>query len=195
MIEHVESRGLPSGSILEEEVLVLFTAQAHHYVTPKFYTETKPQTGKVVPTWNYAATQAYGRASIFFDSEAPETGVFLSKQIRDLSQYAEETVMKHDGGEGRPKAWQVDDAPEKYIELLQKGIIGIEIQLDRLESKFKMSQEMGAGDREGVANGFEKLGNDVRERIAETVRLRGEIKDEAARKSGLASRKVNDSSA
>ncbi|KAF2823117.1 hypothetical protein CC86DRAFT_372828 [Ophiobolus disseminans] len=191
MIENVESRGLPSGSYLEEEVLVLFTAPAHHYVTPKFYTETKPKTGKVVPTWNYAAAQAYGRARIFFDSKAPETGAYLSKQIRDLSQHAEETVMKYDAEDGRPRAWQVEDAPEKYIELLLKGIIGIEIQIDRLEGKFKMSQEMGAGDREGVAGGFEKLGSEVGGQMARTVRQRGEMKDEATKKSGLASRKVD----
>jgi transcriptional regulator len=183
MIEHLESISSPSGSFLEEEVLVLFTAPAHHYVTPKFYTETKPQTGKVVPTWNYAAAQAYGRARIFFDSKAPETGAFLSKQIRALSQHAEETVMKYNGENGRPKAWQVEDAPEKYIELLQKGIIGIEIEIDRLEGKFKMSQEMGVGDREGVAMGFEKLGSEVGDRMAKSVRQRGEMKDAAAKKS------------
>ena len=38
-------------NVLEEEVLVLFNSQAQHYVTPKFYTKTKPSTGKVVPTW------------------------------------------------------------------------------------------------------------------------------------------------
>ena len=46
---------------LPEEVLVLFHGPHHHYVTPKFYTETKPQTGKVVPTWDYVAAQAYGK--------------------------------------------------------------------------------------------------------------------------------------
>jgi len=183
MSEHLESRSQPSGSFLEEEVLVSFTAPAHHYVTPKFYTETKPQSGKVVPTWNYAAAQAYGRARIFFDPKAPETGAFLSKQIRALSQHVEETVMKYDGGEGRPKAWQVDDAPENYIGLLQKGIIGIEIDIERLEGKFKMSQEMGAGDREGIVNGFAKLETDVGDRMSETVKRRGEMKDAAGKKS------------
>ncbi|KAF2028244.1 negative transcriptional regulator [Setomelanomma holmii] len=182
MIEHLESKGLSNGSVLEEEVLVLFTAPAHHYVTPKFYTETKPQTGKVVPTWNYAAAQVYGKARIWFDSKAPETGAFLSKQIRDLSQYAETSIMRYDGQEDRPKAWQVDDAPEKYVELLQKGIIGIEIEIERLEGKFKMSQELGAGDREGVVHGFEVLESDVGEGIAQIVRRRGELKDAAANK-------------
>src|ERR1700754_3210050 len=39
----------PSNGRLSEEVSVIFNGPAHHYVTPKFYTETKPSTGKVVP--------------------------------------------------------------------------------------------------------------------------------------------------
>lgn len=177
MIDNLEADAKPNGSFLEEEVLVLFTATSHHYVTPKFYTETKPDTGKVVPTWNYAAAQAYGKAKIYFDSKSPETGAFLSQQIHDLSQHAEKSIMGYDGKEGRVGAWKVADAPEKYIELLQKAIVGIEIKLDRLEGKFKMSQESTQGDREGVIKGFEALGTPTGGRIAELVKERGEMKD------------------
>lgn len=172
IIEQLESQSKPSGSYLEEEVLVLFTASAHHYVTPKFYTKTKPETGKVVPTWNYAAAQAYGRAKIFFDSSAPETGAFLSKQIRALSQYAEENIMGFDGQDERPTAWEVEDAPKSYVGLLQKAIIGIEIEVERLEGKFKMSQEMHADDREGVWRGFEGLENETAYEVASMVKER-----------------------
>jgi transcriptional regulator len=166
---------------LEEEVLVLFTAAAQHYVTPKFYTETKPATGKVVPTWNYAAAQVYGRARIYYDATSEESGAFLSRQIRDLSRHAEVDLMGHDGVDG-PGAWEVSDAPDRYIEVLQKNIIGIEIQIDRLEGKFKMSQEMGVGDREGVIRGFESLGTEVGTEMAKVVRERGEMRD--SRKTG-----------
>ncbi|KAJ4319964.1 hypothetical protein N0V94_003634 [Neodidymelliopsis sp. IMI 364377] len=176
MIDHLESAAKPNGSFLEEEVLVLFTTTTNHYITPKFYTETKPATGKVVPTWNYAAAQAYGKARIYFDSKSPDTGAFLSQQIHDLSQHAEESVMGYDGKEGRPGAWKVADAPEKYIELLQKAIVGIEIKLDRLEGKFKMSQESPQGDREGVVKGFEALGSEIGDKMAELVEKRSPTK-------------------
>lgn len=177
IIEALESQQRPTGSFLEEEVMVLFTSPVQHYVTPKFYTETKPSTGKVVPTWNYAAAQAYGRARIYFDSKAPETGAFLSKQIRDLSRLAEEQIMGYDGKSGRKGAWTVEDAPENYVELLKKGIIGIEITIERLEGKFKMSQELATGDREGVVKGFEEMGSDVGESMAKIVKEQGELKD------------------
>lgn len=166
----------PSNGPLEQEVLILFNGPAHAYVTPKFYVDTKPSTGKVVPTWNYSAVQAYGKAKIYFDSKNEETGSFLQKQIGDLSKHSEESVMNFTGG-SRPSPWQVSDAPVSYVELLKKNIIGIEIDITRLEGKYKMSQEMGKADREGVIKGFDALETDVGRKIAHTVEERGALKD------------------
>ena len=41
------------------------------------------------------------------------------------------------------------------MELMKKGIIGIEIELKSLAGKFKVSQELADGDREGAVRGFE----------------------------------------
>ncbi|KAH8901912.1 negative transcriptional regulator [Coniochaeta sp. PMI_546] len=164
-------------NVLTEEVLVLFTSPVQHYVTPKFYSETKPATGKVVPTWNYAAVQAYGQARIYFDAQSEETSAFLSQQISDLSKHAETSVMGYTGpADARPSPWSVTDSPERYIELLKKAIIGIEIEITRLEGKFKMSQELGAGDRQGVIDGFQGLGTDVAREVAKLVEHRAELK-------------------
>ena len=84
---------------------------------------------------------------------------------------------------GYTAPWQVSDAPESYVGLLKKNIIGIEIRIDRLQGKFKMSQELGDGDREGVIHGFEALGSDVGVGIARTVRERsGEVKKKDEKK-------------
>ena len=167
-----------TNSELPDEVLILFNGAHHHYVTPKFYTETKPSTGKVVPTWNYSAVQVYGKIKVYADSKSEDTAAFLSKQVDDLSRHAE-TSMGFTGGE-RPAAWNVGEAPVSYVEMLKKNIIGIEIRIERLQGKFKMSQEMGVGDREGVIQGFEALGSDVGEGIARLVKERGEMKDRKA---------------
>ena len=163
--------------VLEQEVLILFNAPAHHYVTPKFYTETKPTTGKVVPTWNYATAQVYGRARVYHDSKSEATGSFLDKQIHDLSQQSETSIMGYTGLGDRPGPWKVTDAPERYIDLLKKNIIGIEITIDRLEGKFKMSQEMGLGDREGVIKGFANLGGEVGTEISRVIKERSDLKE------------------
>ncbi|KAB2573481.1 Uncharacterized protein DBV05_g7900, partial [Lasiodiplodia theobromae] len=147
LMEHLKSAANPSDidsgfpQKLSRDVMILFNAPAHHYVTPKFYTATKPSTGKVVPTWNYAAVQAYGRATVYFDSKAPSTEAFLAKQVAELSQLSETRIM------GYEKPWKVDDAPKAYTDALKKAIIGIEIEITDLGGKWKMSQEMGVGDR------------------------------------------------
>lgn len=155
---------------LEKDVLILFNAPAHHYVTPKFYKETKPSTGKVVPTWDYMAVQVYGQATIYFDTGA-ESAAFLTKQLADLSQYSEMQIM------GYERPWQVGDAPASYVALLQKAIVGIEVRITDMGGKWKMSQELSQGDREGVVEGFKSLGSEVALQIAKVVRERAPLTD------------------
>ncbi|CAD0097759.1 unnamed protein product [Aureobasidium mustum] len=143
---------------------------ANPLVTPKFYTKTKPETGKVVSAWNYAAAKVYGIATVYMDARADSTTTFLDKQIRDLSNKAEEETMGHE------KPWKVDDAPERYIELLRKNIVGIEIKVTNLGGKYKMSQEMSVEDREGVAAGFEAMKKEAGDWMANTVRERVQTK-------------------
>ncbi|KAK2749087.1 hypothetical protein CKAH01_06584 [Colletotrichum kahawae] len=167
MIDAIQSSN-DSSTTLEQEVLVLFTAAPHHYVTPKFYTETKPTTAK-----------AYGRATVHFDSKSDTASSFLSKQIDDLSRHTETSVMDYTGKGDRPGPWKVSDAPERYIELMKKNIIGIEIVIERLEGKFKMSQEMRKGDREGVIRGFQSLDSEGGQVMANLVKERSDLKESA----------------
>jgi transcriptional regulator len=143
-------------SHLSEDVLILFNGPVHHYVTPKFYLQTKPETGKVVPTWDYEAVEVYGKARIFADSKASETRSFLAKQIDDLSDCMETSVMGHTKENGS-EPWKVADAPERYVELLMTNIIGIEIEITNMGGRFKWSQEKPEGDRAGVIEGFRNL--------------------------------------
>lgn len=171
LIEHLSAGDSDAPSTtgprkLERDVMVLFNGPAHHYVTPKFYVDTKPATGKVVPTWNYAAVQVYGKLSVYYDTKDPSTDTFLSKAIADLSQLAETQIM------GYEKPWQVSDAPGNYVDLLKKAIIGIEIKITDIGGKWKMSQEMKAGDSQGVEDGFNALGTEEGRQIAEMVRTR-----------------------
>lgn len=162
---------------LEDEVLVLFNGPAHSYVTPKFYTETKPSTGKVVPTWNYAAVQVYGKAKIYHSAKASSTSEYLQKQINDLTNLGEAQMLRSMGSEDE-KPWTLDEAPKNYVDLLRKAIIGVEIEITRLEGKFKMSQERPLGDREGILNGFRRLEDGIGKKMAEMVEDRGRLRDE-----------------
>lgn len=175
MIESVSgaSTETETGSrTLDSEVMIVFNGPGEHYVTPKFYTATKPSTGKVVPTWNYTAAQVYGRATIYFDANSADTDAFLTRLLADLTRQSEEDIMKFE------KPWTVEDAPESYIRVMKKAIVGIQVRVDRLEGKFKQSQERPVGDREGVIQGFEDMGTDAAMEMARLVRERGLLKDE-----------------
>ncbi|OAA65855.1 FMN-binding split barrel [Niveomyces insectorum RCEF 264] len=165
---------------LAQDVLVIFTSPVQHYVTPKFYIETKPTTAKVVPTWNYAAAQVYGRATIYYYEngavpgapQAAAVDAYLDTQLNDLSSLSESYIMGYTGTDERPLPWKVADAPEKYLAIMKRNIIGIEVAIDRLEGKFKMSQELREGDRAGVVQGFRALDTEVGQNMADLVQQR-----------------------
>jgi transcriptional regulator len=108
------------------------------YVTPSWY-PTKQETGKVVPTWNYVAVHAYGAVEVFDDP-----GRLLAVVTR-----LTETHESH-----RASPWQVSDAPEDYVRAMLKGIVGLTMRIERLEGKWKMSQNRPPADREAVRAAF-----------------------------------------
>ena len=124
-----------------DECLVVFQGP-QDYVTPSWY-ETKRETGKVVPTWNYATVHAWGKARLIEDTS------WLAHHLGMLTRHKEEE---------RSAPWEVADAPAPFIASQMKGIVGIEIKIDRLEGKWKVSQNRPEGDRKGVLAGFRGQG-------------------------------------
>ena len=140
----------------EIPVLVVFQG-ADGYITPSWY-ETKRETGKVVPTWNYAVVQVRGKARAIEDTD------WLGQQIRELTG-------KHEAGRAEP--WAVEDAPERYIEAQLRGIVGIEIDITEIHGKWKVSQNRPEADRIGVADGL--AGVDGSGEMAALVRRYGNL--------------------
>ena len=137
------------------DALVVF--QGHdHYITPSWY-ETKRETGKVVPTWNYTMVQAKGRAKVMDDA-------WLAQQIEELTQALEQR---------REQPWAVGDAPADFIAMQRRAIVGIEIEILDIRGKWKTSQNRNAADREGVVAGLEAIEDDDSRAMAEIVRETG----------------------
>lgn len=101
------------------------------YVSPSWYA-TKQATGKVVPTWNYAVVHAYGPLTIVEDT------AWLRALVEALTN-------RHEAASADP--WRVSDAPEDFVALQLRAIVGIEIPVTRLEGKWKASQNRPAADR------------------------------------------------
>ncbi len=127
-----------------QDVLVVFQGPLT-YVSPAYY-ETKRETGKVVPTWNYVMVQARGTAHVRDDQ------AWLDTQIAALTDRHEAT---------RAEPWEVSDAPRPYIEAQLRGIVGIEIDIRQIEGKWKVSQNRSEADRTGVAQGLAEAHSDM----------------------------------
>ncbi|KAJ5610258.1 FMN-binding split barrel-related protein [Penicillium lagena] len=165
----------PTKHTIPGEVLIIFTSPVDHYITPHFYTESKLGTGKVAPTWNYAAVQVYGRATIYHDSKDEATGAFLHQQLSDLARLGEEGVMGYQkDAQTTPQPWKIADAPEQYIALLKKNIVGMHIEITRIEGRFKVSQERPVQDRAGVVEGLEAIDSEQARKMAGFVK-KGEV--------------------
>jgi transcriptional regulator len=119
------------------DCLVVFQG-AEHYVTPSWYA-SKREHGKVVPTWNYATVHCWGRAVIRDDA------TWVRDQIEALTRLHEQP---------RAAPWAVDDAPEPFVAAQMRGIVGIEIEIARIEGKWKVSQNRPEADRAGVHSGL-----------------------------------------
>lgn len=102
----------------DSEVLVIFTGP-HAYISPAWYA-TEP----AVPTWNYTAVHAYGIPRIVTQHDR------FSRMLHELVEFYEAE---------RPNRWH-GTLPPEFRDGLMKGIVGIEIEITRLEGKFKLSQ-------------------------------------------------------
>jgi transcriptional regulator len=161
---------------LEQEVLITFTSPVQTYISAHFYSETMSTTKRTAPTWNYTAVQVYGRLRIHHDSKDPEKTTFLTKQLEDLASLGERDMMGFTGANGSQKPWKLADAPVSYVERAIKGIIGLEITIERLEGKVKMSQELKAADRQGVVEGLRAMKNETTDMVADLVQARAPTK-------------------
>ncbi len=137
------------------EALVIFQG-AQAYITPAWYA-TKRETGKVVPTFNYAVVHAHGRLRVVEDPN------WLRGLVERLTDAYERP---------RPQPWKVADAPEDFVQASLKAIVGIEIPIARLVGKWKVSQNRPAADQAGVVEGLRSAGDPASLAMADEVAAR-----------------------
>jgi transcriptional regulator len=141
-----------------QEALIVFQGP-ETYITPSWYA-AKREHGKVVPTWNYAMVQAYGRMRTIEDP------AWLLQQIAAMTDVQEAA---------RSEPWTVSDAPAPFVAAQLKGIVGVEIEITRIEGKWKVSQNRSEADRQGVAAGLRLAQDDASHRMADLVDARGAL--------------------
>jgi transcriptional regulator len=128
------ARANPVASSANDDVCFSFRGP-DAYISPDWYCAAG-----MVPTWNYVAVEGRGRANVL-------DGVQLRTLLVDLSTQ-EETKL------APKRPWTIDKVPAERQAVLLRAIVGFSVQFDRLEGKFKLSQEKSVTEREGACAGL-----------------------------------------
>lgn len=127
-------------------VLVIFRA-VDAYVSPNWY-PSKHETHKQVPTWNYQVVNVHGNI-----------------RIRDEENYVRGVVARltrtHEKQANGEQAWRMGDAPKQYIDAMLQAIVGIQIDITRIDGKSKLSQNREERDRLHAADELRRRGHSV----------------------------------
>jgi transcriptional regulator len=137
------ARGNELAQLDGAEVLLVFQGP-DGYISPNWY-PSKHETGREVPTWNYAVVHVHGRLRVIDDA------AWLRRLLETLTDHHEA---------GQPQPWKITDAPEDHIEKSLRAIVGLEVAVDRIEGKFKLSQNHPARNRAGVIAGLRERNGD-----------------------------------
>ncbi len=135
------------------DALAIFQG-AGRYISPSWY-PSKREHGKVVPTWNYCAVHAWGRLRIHDDA------AWLRGLVRGLTEEHEADL---------PQPWSIDDAPPGYLAAMLEQIVGIELEITRIEGKWKVSQNQPAANRAGAAEALDSRNRGEDAEMAELIR-------------------------
>ena len=137
------------------EALAIFTGP-QHFISASWYPGTTIH-GKEVPTWNYVAVHAYGSLRTIEDPN------WLLDHLKTLVDENERIVET---------PWSVSDAPPEYISNQMRGIVGLEIEVSRVEGKWKASQNRNDEDAAGVVSGLRSLNSPASGVMSELVHER-----------------------
>jgi transcriptional regulator len=131
----------------DDEVMVVFSGP-HAYVSPRWYEEQER-----VPTWNYAAVHAYGVPKLIDDKSLKH------KNQRRLVEILDPQWL--------PK---FDALSKEYVSKMLDGIVNFEIEVTRLDTRWKLSQNRSRREQELIAAALEKSADSSERALAALTR-------------------------
>ncbi|HET7163200.1 MAG TPA: FMN-binding negative transcriptional regulator [Rhodanobacteraceae bacterium] len=136
------------------EALVVFQGP-HAYVSPSWY-PGKREDPRQVPTWDYLAVEARGKL-VKFDDEA---------RLHELL-----TCLTDRNEADREHRWYVTDAPDDYVRKEMRHIVGIELRIESLIGRYKLSQNRNAADQEGARAGLAAASTEREREMAKAIAM------------------------
>lgn len=134
----------------DQELLTIFHGP-HAYISPRLY-----ENRDSVPTWNYAAVHVYGRARIFSGTEQ------LLEEVREIINQFDPDYFA-----------QWSNLSDKFRDGMLKHIVGFEIVAERIEAKFKISQNRSKGDQANVIAALGKSPDSAACEVAKLMQKQG----------------------
>ena len=128
----------------------------HAYISPRWYSNSDQ-----VPTWNYSAVFAEGRATLLDDDQL----IPLLKTLTDSEENRTRNKSK----------WSTKEVGTPKYRSMMKAIVGIELQIEKIYGKLKMLQNRSSKDRVGAING---LGEGASENHLAVAKMIKEINEE-----------------
>jgi transcriptional regulator len=155
------ARANPQWQALEGQTVLAIFSGPHAYISPTWY-----EAEHVVPTWNYTAVHVYGTARVVQEREA------LRKIVQD-------SVAIYEAPFARP--WEIPE-DEVFVDRLLDQIVGFQIEIERLEGKFKLNQNHPPERRAKVVAALNERGGEDAQAIARLMRELN--RDDSQRKLG-----------
>jgi transcriptional regulator len=147
LVSHMARANPQWETFTKDEILVVFQGP-HAYVSPKHYEKQQN-----VPTWNYIAVHAYGKPRIINE---PQEVVSLME--RTINTFEKDFF----------KQWK--DLSSEYVNGMLKAIVAFEIEVTKLEGKFKLSQNKTKTEQQNIINSLEKSEDNDIKSIAEEMK-------------------------
>jgi transcriptional regulator len=144
LISHFAKANHQSADVFGCTTLVIFT-EPHAYISPAYYEKEQN-----VPTWNYLAVHAYGKATLIDDKA-------------QVAQVLEKTISFYEAD--YLKQW--NSLPDDYKSKMMNGIVAFEIVVDDLQGKSKLSQNRTEQERNNIISAFVKSADKNEQKIAD----------------------------
>jgi transcriptional regulator len=138
VVAHIARANPQWRTLVDDSPVLLICAGPQAYISPSWYA-AKYEHGRVVPTWNYSAVHLSGTVRVHHEPQW-------------LYDAVDRLTAEHEHSRAEP--WQPTDAPGPYIQGQLAGIVGLEITVQRVEAKAKLSQNRSPADRRGVVAGL-----------------------------------------
>jgi transcriptional regulator len=137
------AKGNPHWRHVQGSQALLIVPALDAYISPRWY-PSKTEHGKVVPTSNYELIHLHGQIEIHHEVE------WKRQLVVDLTAQNENAVVDPE----RTDVWRISDAPASFVDSQLKAIVGVQLNISRVEAKQKLSQNKPKGDQVGAAEGL-----------------------------------------